>query len=42
METGAHETKESNEMLKNYETIIVIFGAIIFIVFIVLIINNNY
>lgn len=42
METGVNEAKGSNVILKNYETIIIIFGTIVFIVFIVLIIKNNY
>ncbi len=39
METGVNEAKESAQVLKNYETIILIFGMIIFIAFIILIIK---
>ena len=42
MKTGLNERKKSNGILKNYETIILIIGIIIFIILIALIIKNNY
>ena len=41
METGLKKTKNSNAILKNYETIVMLLGIFIFMVLMVLIIIKN-
>ena len=41
MGTRVDETKESNEMLKYYEALILVFGIVIFTFFVFLIVNYH-
>jgi len=41
VKTGVNETRESNEVLKNYETIILVLGILVFIVLLFFVIKNS-